>query len=134
MPHNRQVIDDAGTGLPDPDFPSAPWAREGYGAGEVDEFVAELQKALHEDPPTMAPYEVADQRFKVSRFGRRYALPEVDEFLHHGKARLRERHGEDAVANLEGRAPEPKHVRTWWIYLVALVLVVLMALFLITQL
>ena len=75
----------------------------------------------------MAPYEIADQRFKVTRFGRRYALRVVDEFLDTGQERLRERHGEDAVANLEGRAPEPRHVRTGWIYLVALVLIVLMA-------
>jgi hypothetical protein len=128
------VIDDAGTGLPDPNFPSASWAREGYSAAEVDEFVAELQVALTKDPPTMAPYEIADQRFRVTRFGRRYALREVDDFLDTGQERLRERHGEDAVANLEGRAPEPRHVRTGWIYLVALVLIVLMAIFVITQL
>ena len=134
MPHNRQVIDDAGTRLPDPEFGSVPWAREGYSAAEVDEFVTELQRALTEDPPTMAPYEIADQRFKVTRLGRRYGLQEVDEYLDKGHELLRERHGEDAVANLEGRAPEPRHVRTGWIYLVALVLVVLMAVFLVTQL
>ncbi len=134
MPHNRPVIDEAGTGLPDPDLPSVSWAREGYSAAEVDELVTALRRALTQDPPTMAPYEIADQRFKVTRFGRRYALRAVDEFLAQAQERLRERHGEDAVAHLEGRAPEPRHVRTGWIYLVALVLVVLMAIFLITQL
>ncbi len=134
MPHNRQVSDDAGTELPDPGFPPASWAREGYSGSEVDAFVTELRRAVAQDPPTMAPYEIADQRFKVSRFGRRYALKEVDEYLRTAQEQLRERHGEDAVANLEGRAPEPRHVRTGWIYLIALVLVALMAAFLIIQL
>ncbi len=134
VPHNHLVIDDAATGLPDPQLPAARWAREGYSAAEVDDLVAQLQQSLRRDPPTMAPYEVADQRFKVSRFGRRYALREVDEYLGQAQQVLRERHGEDAVANLEGREPEPRHVRTWWIYLVALVLVALMVAFLLTQL
>ncbi len=132
---------DAGTGLPDPEtgpdgprFPTARLLGEGYDAAEVDEFVAELQQALRRDPPAMAPYEVADQRFAVSRFGRRYRLREVDDYLDEGKQRLRERHGDDAVANLEGRAPEPHHVRTWWIYAVALVLAALMVVFVLLQL
>ena len=58
----------------------------------------------------------------------------VDEFLDAQHSALRERHGEDAVANLEGRAPEPRHFPTLWIYLVALVLVAAMVLFLLTQL
>jgi hypothetical protein len=134
VPHNRQVTDDVGSELPSPDLPSPAWGREGYSASEVDEFVTALKRALRKDPPTMAPYEIADQRFKVTRLGRRYRLQSVDEFLDSGREVLRERHGDDAVANLEGRAPQPKHVRTWWIYLVALVLVALMAAFLITQL
>ena len=134
MQHNRHVIDDAGTGLPDPDLPAATWGKEGYAASEVDDLLAQLRKALRRDPPTMAPYEVADQRFKVSRLGRRYQLQPVDEFLDKAQATLRDRHGEDAVANLEGQAPEPRHHRTGWIYLVALVLVALMAVFVLTQL
>jgi len=128
------VIDDPAAGLPDPELPAAPWAREGYSASEVDDLVSQLQRSLRRDPPTMAPYEVADQRFKVTRFGRRYALREVDEFLDQAQTVLRERHGEDAVANLEGRAPEPRHVRTGWIYLLALVLVAGMVVFVLTQL
>jgi DivIVA domain-containing protein len=134
VPHNRQVIEDAGTRLPDPDLPPASWGREGYHAAEVDDFVGQLEQALRRDPPTMAPYEVADQRFKVSRFGRRYRLREVDDFLQLAQERLRERHGEDAVAQVEGVAPEPRHFPTGWIYLVALVLVAVMVLFLVTQL
>ena len=147
MQHNRQVTDDASSRqteppeaqLPDGAQPAAglPVARgisEGYAALEVDEFLAELRRSVRRDPPTMAPYEVADQRFKVSRFGRRYTLRDVDELLDQSLEVLRERHGEDAVANLEGTAPEPRHVRTWWIYVVALVLVAVMVAFILTQL
>jgi len=116
------VIDDAATGLPEPEFPTARFPQEGYSAAEVDAFTDELQRALRKDPPAMAPYEIADQRFKVGRVGRRYRLREVDDYLDRGQEQLRERHGEDAVAQLEGRAPEPHHVRTWWIYLIALVI------------
>ena len=121
-------------GLPDPQLSGAPWGREGYSVPEVDAFVVELRTALQRKPPTIAPYEVADQRFKVSRFGKRYALKDVDDFLDLAQARLREVHGEDAVAHVEGREPEPRHFPTGWIYLVALVLVALMVAFLVTQL
>jgi hypothetical protein len=142
--HNRRVSDEAqgdelstddrDTGLSETKLPVATWGREGYQGTEVDEFVGQLRQALRREPPTMAPYEVADQRFKVTRFGRRYQLRAVDEFLELGQSVLRERHGQDAVANLEGRAPEPKHFPTMWIYLVALVLVAAMLLFVLTQL
>jgi DivIVA domain-containing protein len=134
VPHNRQVSDDVGTELPDPEFPAATWGREGYSASEVDEFLRQLKRALRREPPTMAPYEVVDQRFKVTRFGRRYGLREVDEYLESGRELLHERHGEDAVANLEAQEPEPRHFPTLWIYLVALVLVAVMLAFLLTQL
>jgi DivIVA domain-containing protein len=143
--HNRRVSDERrddhpGTGFAktagwsDPEFRTASWGREGYSAGEVDEFVDQLRGAMRRDPPTMAPYEVVDQQFKVSRLGRRYQLRPVDEFLDAQHRALRERHGEDAVANLEGRTPEPRHFPTLWIYLVAAVLVAAMVLFLLTQL
>ena len=144
MPHNRRVDDerqdDQGPGpaktaaLPDRELPTAGWGREGYAATEVDEFVEQLRQALRREPPTMAPYEVVDQRFGVTRFGRRYQLRAVDELLDAAREVLRERHGEDAVANLEGRVPEPRHFPTLWIYAVALVLVAAMVLFLLTQL
>jgi hypothetical protein len=120
--------------LADPELPTTGWGREGYAAAEVDEFVEQLRKALRRDPPTMAPYEVVDQRFTVTRLGRRYQLRAVDERLEAARVALRERHGEDAVANLEGRVPEPRHVPTLWIYAIALVLVAAMVLFLVTQL
>ena len=143
MPHNRLVSEDLQHGddrdsvpdsLREPDLPLAGWAREGYVADEVDEFADQLGRALRSDPPAMAPYEVVDQEFTVKRVGRRYQLRAVDDFLDAGQEVLRERHGEDAVANLEGRTPPRRHVSTLWIYSVALVLVVSMVLFLLTQL
>ena len=119
---------------PEAKLPGVGWGREGYQAAEVDAFVEHLEQALRRETPTMAPYEVADQRFKVSRFGRRYQLQAVDELLDVGQEQLRERHGDHAVANVEGRVPQPKHHRTGWIYGIALVLVALMVIFLITQL
>jgi hypothetical protein len=134
------VSDDADTGHPRPDpqlpaeLPRASWGREGYAASEVDAFLARLQPALLREPPAMAPYEVEDQRFTVKRFGRRYALRPVDEYLDQAQSTLRERHGDDAVAHVHGTAPEPHKVHTGWIYLVALVLVAAMVAFLVTQL
>jgi DivIVA domain-containing protein len=138
------VNDDAATGAPQsglpeperpaPELPTARFPREGYNAAEVDEFVEDLQRALRREPPAMAPYEIADQRFKVSRFGRRYRLREVDEYLDRAQEQFRERHGGDAVALVEGRPPAPHHVRTWWIYLIALVIAGLLVAFLLTQL
>ena len=58
----------------------------------------------------------------------------VDELLASGQTVLRDRHDTDAVANLEGRASEPRHFPTLWIYLVAVVLVVAMLVFVLTQL
>jgi DivIVA domain-containing protein len=134
MTHNQPVRDDRATGLPDTELPTVSWAREGYQAAEVDAFVERVRQALGREPVTMAPYEVADQRFKVSRFGRRYALRSVDAYLDTAQQRLRQRHRDHAVADLEGRAPQPRHHRTGWIYLVALVLVAAMVIFMLTQL
>lgn len=122
------------SGLPEPELPTSGFLREGYDAAEVDAFVEELGLALRREPPAMAPYEIADQRFKVSRFGRRYRLREVDAYLDRAEDQFRERHGRDAVALVEGRPPAPHHVRTWWIYLVALVIAGLLVAFLLTQL
>ncbi|HET6561152.1 MAG TPA: hypothetical protein VFG72_04700 [Marmoricola sp.] len=120
--------------LPEPDFPSAGWGREGYAADEVDSFVDELRRSLRHDPPRMAPYEVADQRFPVRRRGRGYALRPVDDYLDQARAVLRERHGGDAVASLEGHSTPPEHFPTWWIYLLAVVLVVAVVAFTVAQL
>ncbi len=109
--------------LPEPDFPAAGWGREGYDADQVDEFVGELRRSLRHEPPAMAPYEVTDQRFAVRRRGRGYALRPVDDYLDRAQALLRERHGADAVASLEGHSTPPEHFPTWWIYLLALLIV-----------
>jgi cell division septum initiation protein DivIVA len=109
--------------LPEPDFPAAGWGREGYDADQVDEFVGELRRSLRHEPPAMAPYEVTDQRFAVRRRGRGYALRPVDDYLDRVQALLRERHGADAVASLEGHSTPPEHFPTWWIYLLALLIV-----------
>jgi hypothetical protein len=117
------VDDDSGTGLPAPDLPSARFGREGYVASQVDDFLAGLERALRNDPPTMAPYEVDDQRFTVKRFGRTYALREVDDYLDLAREHLGRRHGTDAVAGLGGSSTSPKHFPTIWIYLVAFVVI-----------
>jgi DivIVA domain-containing protein len=114
----------ARTELPEPEFPTAGWGREGYDADQVDAFVGELRRSLHSEPPAMAPYEVTDQRFAVRRRGRGYALRAVDDYLDQAQQLLRERHGGDAVASLEGHSTPPEHFPTWWIYVLALVIVV----------
>ena len=117
-----------------PDLPGCRFLTEGYAADEVDEFVDQLRRSLRHDPPAMAPYEVADARFKVTRMGRRYALRPVDDYLESAQAALRARHGEDAVAEVEGRVAEERHVSTLWIYLVGLAVVVAVVIFAVTQL
>ena len=134
MAHNGRVSTEAAADLPEPSFSTAGLAREGYRTEAVDEFVDQLRRAVTHDPPTMAPYEVADQRFPVVRWAAGYDLREVDEYLDAARRVLRERHGQDAVASLEGREPEPKHFPTEWIYLVALVLIVAIVVFAVTQL
>jgi hypothetical protein len=82
----------------------------------------------------MAPYEVADARFRATHLRRRYRMKSVDDYLEQAQAVLRDRHGHDAVADIEGHLSPPRHVPTGWIYLVALVLVVVMVAFAVTQL
>jgi DivIVA domain-containing protein len=132
MHHNRRV-DDTARQLPAPEFRHAGFGREGYNIAEVDEFVAELQRALRHDPPTMAPYEVADQRFRTARLRGGYRMREVDDYLDAAQDELRSRHGADAIAGLQGSRVEAKHFPTIWIYLVALVLIALIVGFAISQ-
>jgi hypothetical protein len=134
MHHNPRVSESSVGAVDDPELPACRFLREGYAAEEVDEFVDGLRRSLRHDPPAMAPYEVADARFKVTRVGRRYALRPVDEYLDVAQAALRERHGEDAVAGLEGRASDERHVSTLWIYLVGVLMVAAVVLFALTQL
>ena len=131
--HNRCVSDDPGS-CPSPTSRPPAGAGRGYVADDVDEFVEELRRSLRHDPPGMAPYEVTDQRFPVRRRGRGYALRPVDDYLDHARAVLRERHGGDALASLEGHSTPPEHFPTWWIYLLALVLVAAVVVFTVAQL
>jgi DivIVA domain-containing protein len=132
MHHNRRV-DDTGRQLPAADFPYAGVGREGYSVPEVDEFLAELERALRHDPPAMAPYEVADQRFRTVRLRRGYRMREVDDYLDEAQELLRSRRGADAVADLQGAGAPTKHFPTIWIYLVALVLMAAVVVFMVTQ-
>ena len=128
------MTDDAPDRLPEPAFPNAGFGREGYLASEVDEYVGQLRAALDSDPPAMAPYEVADQQFAVSRWRKGYALRPVDGYLSRAQELLRARHGDDPVATLEGQREDHRHFPTGWIYLVALVLVVVIVGVALTQL
>jgi len=121
-------------GLPAPAFPAAGIGREGYLVPEVDEYVGQLRRALDSRPPAMAPYEVADQRFTVTRWRKGYSLRAVDEYLGQAQSLLRDRHGNDPVAALEGEPDLHRHFPTGWIYLVALGLVVVIVAVAVSQL
>jgi hypothetical protein len=161
MPHNRPVHDhdnsseqslgeppdagpDAGTNtgtdadaepatMPTDPPRRATRLRVGYRADEVDAFLAELLAALDREPPGMAPYEVADARFRATYLRRRYRMQSVDEYLERAQRVLRDRHGHDAVADVEGHLSTPRHVPTGWIYGIALVLVAAMLVFAVLQ-
>jgi hypothetical protein len=111
--------------LAEPAFRRAGLGREGYRVDEVDAFVAQLRTALDSEPPAMAPYEVADHRFRVVRWRKGYSLRGVDEYLADAEEVLRTRHGDDPVASLAGRLDDRRHFPTGWIYIAALVLIVL---------
>jgi hypothetical protein len=100
------------------------WA-QGYDRGQVDAFLADLHRALRHDPPTMAPYEVADQRFSVVRGRAGYAMRPVDEYLDRAQELLRSRRGaDDALAGLDGREVPRTSRAARWVYAVAALLVV----------
>jgi hypothetical protein len=120
--------------LAQPAFRRAGFGREGYRVDEVDDFVRQLQGALESDPPAMAPYEVADHRFGVVRWRNGYSLRGVDEYLAHAQEVLRTRHGDDPVASLAGRVDDRRHFPTGWIYIVALVLILVIVGVALTQL
>lgn len=122
-----------------PLFPPPGWCKEGYAADRVDDFAAEVERAMRRRPPAMAPYEVADQRFPVHRRGRRYDLRAVDDYLEAAQAELRDQHGEDAVAGVTGSAGGPGERRgarapsTWWIYAVGILMVAAILTFALTR-
>ena len=116
--------------LPDQPPRVAKGLRVGYRADEVDEFLAELWRALDRTTPGWRRTRSPTQRFKATRLRRRYQMRSVDDYLERVQAVLRERHGEDAVADVEGHARRRRATsRPRWIYLVALVLVVAMLAF-----
>lgn len=122
VPQNEHVSEIVPLGRPT--FPSAGPLAEGYVRSEVDDFVGEVRRALKQDPPGMAPYEVEDARFHVVRRGKGYAMRAVDDYLDEARALLRERHGHDAVADIAGREPEVHHFSTTWVYALALLAIV----------
>ena len=77
---------------------------------------------------------MADQRFGAVRLSRGYDMQAVDAHLDHVQDVLRARHGADAVAAVQGHATPPRHRSTWWIYLIAVVLVAVIVVFALTQL
>ncbi len=97
-----------GGALPATDFPAAGALHSGYRCLEVDEFVAELRRAVRSRPPTMAPYEVADVRFPVTRREDAYAMEPVDRFLDEAQSLLQRLHGADAVAAVAGHVAEER--------------------------
>jgi hypothetical protein len=120
--------------LAEPAFRRAGPGREGYQVDEVDAFVRQLRDALQSDRPAMAPYEVADHRFAVVRWRKGYSLREVDDYLADAQDVLRVRHGDDPIASLEGRVDDRRHFPTGWIYILALVLIVVIVGVALTQL
>ncbi|MFT4010312.1 MAG: DivIVA domain-containing protein [Nocardioidaceae bacterium] len=95
---------------------------EGYDPDQVDAFVSKVVEALRHEPPTMAPWEVHDQVFAISRVHRGYDEHEVDDFLDRAEAALRVAHGEQLDVPATGDA-EPLATR-WWPALTACLIAV----------
>jgi hypothetical protein len=133
-PAGQVGADGADDELGAPAFKAAGFGREGYRVDEVDAFVRQAHVALESDPPAMAPYEVADQRFTVVRWRKGYSLRGVDEYLAHVQEVLRARRGDDPLASLTGRVDDRRHFPTGWIYILALVLIIVIVGVAVTQL
>ena len=134
MPQNRAVTEDSRPPLPPADFPVSPLGREGYCAAEVDPFIARLLRAMRSDPPTSSAQEVAEQRFTVKRFGRRYSLREVDDYLDLAAGLLGGPQARGAAAGSAAPGSGPRHFPTIWIYLTALLLILVVVGFAISRL
>ena len=127
-----------------PTFPHKPFLRVGYDRAAVDEFVAKVALAVHNERQTsVSADDVARMRFPGRRLGRGYRMREVDDYLGAAEALLRAR------ATSRGVGPEPdahqdphadphhdpghRHARTWWIYAIVLVLAVVIVVFPLAQ-
>ena len=73
---------------------------------------------------------VAGSRFHVARFGRRYAMPAVDDYLDGAESTLRAR----GAGGVPEDRPVGGHRSTWWVYAVAAALIALIVAFVVTQL
>ena len=119
-----------------PTFPHKPFLRLGYDRGAVDEFVTKVVLAVHNERQTsVSADDVARMSFPSRRLGRGYRMREVDDYLGVAEALLRTR----AATRGAGAdpAPHPEHHRqhhpTWWIYAVAVALVVVIVVFTLMQ-
>lgn len=110
-----------------PFFAPKPLLRLGYDRAAVDELVAKVVLAVHNERQTsVGADDVARARFPSRRWGRGYDMRDVDDYLGVAEALLRMR------ATAQGRRPAPvpltkesahHHPRTWWVYAIAAVLV-----------
>jgi DivIVA domain-containing protein len=140
MAHNRPVSHDAGAAdrpsdsdpaVRRPQLPVSRFGAAGYRRSEVDAFVDRVVAALGEEPPSVTRAEVADQRFHVVRLRRGYRLREVDDWLDDVRAHLRHRRPDEPATH---RGHARHHVRTWWVYAIAAVVVAAIVVFAVTQL
>ena len=143
MRHNRRVTSDdvpstggdrGGKRRSGDEFPRSGTFRRGYDVAQVDTFLHEAERALRRTPPTMAPYEVQDARFRGVRWGKGYAMRPVDERMEELHAALRERHGDHGVSSLQGHESARQHRVAFWVYVAGAVLVAAILVFAATQL
>ena len=120
-----------------PIFPPKPLLQLGYDRADVDEFVTKVVLAVHNERQTsVTADDVARVRFPSRRLGGGYDMREVDDYLGVAEALLRMRataRGQGPDLGPHAGGPGHHHPRTWWIYAIALVLVVLVVVFTLTQ-
>ena len=142
MRHNQRVTSDdvpstggdsAGERRSGDDFPRSGTFRRGYDVAQVDTFLHEAERALRRNPPTMAPYEVQDARFRGVRWGKGYAMRPVDERMEELHAALRERHGDRGVSSIQGNESARQHRVAFWVYVTGALLVAAILAFAMTQ-
>lgn len=137
MRHNRGVtgedVTERGKRRSGEDFPRSGTFRRGYDVAQVEKFLHEADRALRRDPPTMAPYEVQDARFRGVRWRRGYEMRAVDERMERLHSALRERHGDDGVSAIQGHESVRQRRVAFWVYLTAVVLVAAIVAFAVFQ-